>query len=145
MCTNHCSSPKHEKVSVSLGDGAGVREHIEVAPMHFWNAVWLATFAPQAGRELVRGLSSPSANVRAVAAMHLINGGTRAADILSEALDRKETLGDILPVVDSLQSRTPSQILHKKLAQLAYCGDPEASLRAKEILRREGACASRPK
>lgn len=111
--------------------------------MHFWNAVWMATLAPLAGRELVGGLSSPSANVRAVAAMHLVNAGARSADVLREALDNEATLEQVLPVVVSVQVRDPSQILSKKLAQLSYSTDSEVRSKVVEALRHIRACSSR--
>lgn len=134
MCVHHCNTERPEKVNVELNTDAGMRAHLEVAPVHFWNAVWLATFAPPAGRELIKALASDSENVRLVASMHLINAECRSVDLLIEALDSGKNLNEVLSVVTAIQERTPSQALNKKLRQMQYSSQTDVAAAAKNAL-----------
>jgi len=96
------------------------------------HAAWRATGARSAGRVLVRALSSPDETVRTVAGILLEKGGRRrAAPVLYEAVERRESLDVVLLILADLEVPGAEPVL----ARFTDDPDPEVARSAREGLR----------
>jgi HEAT repeat protein len=95
------------------------------------NAVWRMTGLPAAGRALLRAPEHPDPNVRTIAGMCLVRGGTRAAPLLLEAVAARWSLARVATIMGDIGDRR----LEPVLIDLARDPDAAVAQAARDALR----------
>jgi len=95
------------------------------------NLVWRLTSLHAAGRVLIRALGSGDENIRTIAGMVLVRGGSKAAPLLREAIAKRENLSLVLAIIGSLGDRQFEPTLRR------FIHDPDANVEkaARDALR----------
>jgi HEAT repeat protein len=95
------------------------------------NLVWRLTSLGAAGRVLIRALGSGDENIRTISGMFLVRGGSKAAPLLREAIEKRETLPVVLPIIASIGDRQFEPVLRR----LAHDADANVAKAARDALR----------
>lgn len=102
----------------------------EAAKLFSASAVWRATGAARAGRELVRGLRSADENCRLIAGTLLVKGGSQAASLLRAELRSRRPTPLILRVIGDAGARE----LAAEIESFAGDADPQLASAARDAL-----------
>jgi HEAT repeat protein len=83
-------------------------------------ALWRLTGVSSAGRVLTRALAFEDENVRVIAGMFLVKGGSRALPLLRETLTNRKTLASVLTMLGDIGDRGAIADVQR------FIGDPDA-------------------
>jgi HEAT repeat protein len=95
------------------------------------NLVWRVTSLGAAGRVLIRALSSKDENIRTIAGMLLVRGGSKSAPLLHEAIEKRDSLPVVLPIIASIGDRQFEPVLRR----LSHDPDANVAKAAHDALR----------
>lgn len=93
--------------------------------------VWRVTSVRAAGRVLIRSLGSKDETIRTLAGMLLVRGGSKATPLLHEAIENRESLTVVLPIIASIGDRQFEPVLRR----LAHDPDDNVAKAARDALR----------
>jgi hypothetical protein len=90
---------------------------------------WLG--AAGGGRSLLRSLGSSNENVHVLAGMLLVRAGIKSEPLLIEALQRRENLPSVIPILTDIGSRRSEPEIRRLSEDL----DPQVARAAQDALR----------
>ena len=100
------------------------------AYLFFCKILWSLTHVNSAGRPLVKALGSSDESLRIIAGMFLVQAGSRATPILTEAIRKRQNLPMILSVVASIGDKN----LEPYVRPFQLDGDPKVAAAAQHAI-----------